>query len=116
MLWSRAENGTPPGRRTWVLVIALFALTCITSDVDVSRGFSGLERCPTLSKGDVGVCVARAQRILNDQCGEHIEPDGVFGDATVAAVRRCQAASGVIADGQLGPRTMYVLARAAAGR
>jgi peptidoglycan hydrolase-like protein with peptidoglycan-binding domain len=54
---------------------------------------------PTLRRGDGGALVALLQRFLG------VADDGVFGEATEAAVRRYQAMRGLAVDGVCGPRT-----------
>lgn len=46
------------------------------------------------------------QSTLNKVSGEHLTVDGDYGDATRAAVKRFQAANGLVADGWVGLRTM----------
>ena len=57
--------------------------------------------------------VKRLQRMLRD-AGHSLEEDGLFGQATLAAVRAFQAANGLEADGIAGPRTRAALTRKAA--
>ena len=60
-----------------------------------------------------GAAVKRLQRMLGD-AGHPLEEDGLFGQATLTAVRAFQAANGLEADGIVGPRTRAALSRGAA--
>lgn len=90
-----------------MIALAVFALigALLTTDGGSVARATGLERCPNLTKGDIGLCVARAQQVLNRRCDAHIAVDGIFGDLTVGAVKSCQEASGLEPDGQIGPLT-----------
>jgi N-acetyl-anhydromuramyl-L-alanine amidase AmpD len=64
---------------------------------------------PTLGKGETGYQVKRLQRVLA-HCG--FAPgtiDGVFGPATITAVKAAQKAHGLHADGVAGPLTWHAL-------
>lgn len=58
---------------------------------------------PTLERGAKGDLVAAIQRALN------LEPDGIFGPATEAALRRFQNEHGLRPDGVVGPKTLPLL-------
>ena len=58
---------------------------------------------PTLRLGDRGLPVVNVQRLLK------VRLDGVFGAETEGAVRRFQAANGLLVDGVVGPRTWALL-------
>ena len=66
------------------------------------------------SQGSSGSCVVELQKLTN-KCvtakgaGGTISADGAFGPLTKDAVIRCQRASGLAADGIVGPRTWGVL-------
>ena len=62
----------------------------------------------TLEVTSRGVAVRRLQRLL-DEAGYVLEQDGLFGQATLAAVRAFQAYNGLEADGIVGPRTRAAL-------
>jgi len=63
-----------------------------------------------LDKGDRGDDVRRLQLQLNDSNVEpHIVVDGIFGDATDAAVRDFQTKMGLTVDGKVGPITWMAL-------
>ncbi len=49
------------------------------------------------------------QRALNELGFDAGRPDGVYGDATAAAVRRFQRDAGLAPDGIVGPRTLRAL-------
>lgn len=49
------------------------------------------------------------QQTLNAVAGEHLVVDGDYGTATRAAVKRFQAANGLVADGWVGLKTMGAL-------
>jgi hypothetical protein len=57
-----------------------------------------------LTLGDRGPEVVALQKALNAR-GENLETDGIFGTGTRAAVVAFQAASGLVPDGVVGPRT-----------
>ena len=62
-----------------------------------------------LRKGSRGDEVKEVQGLLNDKGYGQIGVDGIFGRGTEKAVKRFQAASGLPADGIVGPNTMKVL-------
>ncbi|MFW6032454.1 MAG: N-acetylmuramidase domain-containing protein [Phycisphaeraceae bacterium] len=64
----------------------------------------------TLRHGSRGPSVERLQRDLARR-GHALEPDGVFGPATEAAVRRFQRERGLVIDGIAGPKTRHALQR-----
>lgn len=63
---------------------------------------------PTLHKGAAGVSVEKLQRALGAM-GLAVVIDGFFGPATLAAVKKFQAHSGIGADGAVGPLTWNAL-------
>jgi peptidoglycan hydrolase-like protein with peptidoglycan-binding domain len=65
---------------------------------------------PTLRQGDSGAAVSELQQLLNAK-GINITVDGVFGDATRAAVVQFQKQSGIATDGVVGPQTWQALRR-----
>ncbi len=65
---------------------------------------------PTLRQGDSGVAVTELQQLLNAK-GINIAVDGIFGDATRAAVVQFQKQSGIATDGVVGPQTWQALRR-----
>lgn len=65
---------------------------------------------PTLEITARGAAVRRLQRLLGE-AGHPLEEDGLFGQATLAAVRAFQADNGLAADGIVGPRTRSALRR-----
>lgn len=58
---------------------------------------------PTLRRGAHGGMVERLQRLLG------LDPDGVFGPVTEAALRAFQRSLGLVPDGIAGPKTWAVL-------
>lgn len=58
-----------------------------------------------LRHGDRSQAVRDLQRKLNDR-GAKLIADGVFGDATEAAVRAYQVKAGLVSDGIAGPKTL----------
>lgn len=62
----------------------------------------------TLRHGDRSQAVRELQRKLGER-GAKIAADGVFGDATEAAVRAYQQQAGLVADGIAGPKTLASL-------
>ena len=65
---------------------------------------------PTLRPGDSGAAVIELQQLLNAK-GLNITVDGVFGDATRAAVVQFQRQNGLVADGVVGTQTWQALRR-----
>jgi peptidoglycan hydrolase-like protein with peptidoglycan-binding domain len=65
---------------------------------------------PTLRQGDSGAAVSELQQLLNAK-GINITVDGVFGNATRAAVVQFQQQSGIATDGVVGPQTWQALRR-----
>ena len=59
---------------------------------------------PLVKEGDQGHPVLTLQSLLRAH-GQDIAGDGVFGPATLAAVKAVQTAGGVAADGIVGPQT-----------
>ncbi|TCO62889.1 peptidoglycan hydrolase-like protein with peptidoglycan-binding domain [Actinocrispum wychmicini] len=65
--------------------------------------------CPTLiEQGERDGCVTELQSLLN-QHGAGLSLDGIFGPATLAAVKAFQADNAPPADGIVGPNTKYAL-------
>jgi hypothetical protein len=58
-----------------------------------------------LKRGARGLEVARVQAMLNAHGASHLNPDGVFGSKTEAAVRKFQEQNKLEVDGVVGPRT-----------
>ena len=69
----------------------------------------------TLRSGARGDSVSTLQRALNDR-GASLRVDGVYGPATLQAVRDFQASSGLAVDGVAGRRTWSALGTAPAAR
>lgn len=65
---------------------------------------------PILRQGDSGAAVTNLQQSLNAK-GIKIAVDGIFGDATRAAVVQFQKQSGIATDGIVGPKTWQALRR-----
>jgi peptidoglycan hydrolase-like protein with peptidoglycan-binding domain len=65
---------------------------------------------PMLRQGDSGAAVTKLQQLLNAK-GINIAVDGIFGNATRAAVVQFQQQSGLVADGIVGPQTWQALRR-----
>ena len=59
---------------------------------------------PIVRRGDGGANVRALQRLLLHR-GENLDPDGVFGPSTEAAVKAFQSANGLGADGAVGTQT-----------
>jgi FlaG/FlaF family flagellin (archaellin) len=68
----------------------------------------------TVRKGDGGEAVRAVQQALAD-LGYDVAVDGNFGEQTAAAVVAFQTASGLDPDGVVGPATYAALAQAASG-
>ncbi|MDQ1038416.1 peptidoglycan hydrolase-like protein with peptidoglycan-binding domain [Streptomyces sp. V3I8] len=65
--------------------------------------------CPeNIVEGQSGGCVATLQSLLNGK-GQSLDVDASFGPATLAAVKAFQSASGLTADGAVGPNTKTAL-------
>ncbi|CAA9295603.1 hypothetical protein AVDCRST_MAG92-4659 [uncultured Coleofasciculus sp.] len=67
---------------------------------------------PVLRQGDSGAAVTKLQQLLNAK-GINIAVDGVFGDATRAAVVQFQQQNGLVVDGIVGTQTWQALRRGA---
>lgn len=65
---------------------------------------------PTLRQGDSGAAVSELQQLLNAE-GINITVDGVFGNATRAAVVQFQQQNGLVVDGIVGTQTWQALRR-----
>jgi cell wall-associated NlpC family hydrolase len=62
--------------------------------------------CPAAIKaGQTSGCVTRLQNLLNAKAGAGLVVDGIFGNATTAAVKKWQSSHGLVADGVVGPLT-----------
>jgi len=72
----------------------------------VNRDFSSY---PTVRAGSTGSAVTAAQYQLNEEGYGPIGVDGVFGSQTRSAVVSFQTATGLTADGVVGPRTWTAL-------
>ena len=110
MLWSLAALGTPRWRPLCAVLLLAAIYALVPTDSSLLQRATGLERCPNLAKGDIGLCVTRAQVTLNTRCRQALTADGIFGADTVRAVMQCQQLLGVAADGQIGPMTKAALA------
>jgi peptidoglycan hydrolase-like protein with peptidoglycan-binding domain len=65
--------------------------------------------CPAnIVDGMTGGCVSTLQALLNGK-GQHLDVDGDFGPATLAAVRAFQSSAGIAVDGEVGPQTKAAL-------
>jgi len=64
---------------------------------------------PTLKAGARGFQVKRLQQLLAQRGFDPGSADGVFGPNTTAAVKKAQAAHGLVADGIAGPLTWQAL-------
>ncbi|MFF7072026.1 peptidoglycan-binding protein [Streptomyces pseudovenezuelae] len=65
--------------------------------------------CPdNIVEGQSGGCVTTLQSLLNGK-GQSLAVDGSFGPQTLTAVKAFQSASGLSADGQVGPNTKAAL-------
>jgi peptidoglycan hydrolase-like protein with peptidoglycan-binding domain len=65
---------------------------------------------PVLRQGDSGAAVTKLQQLLNAK-GINIAVDGVFGNATRAAVVQFQQQNGLVVDGIVGTQTWQALRR-----
>ncbi len=63
---------------------------------------AGIKR-PTLRRGATGDAVKELQKLLG------LEPDGEFGPATEAAIKKKQESANIVADGIVGPHTWGIL-------
>ena len=95
-------------------VLVVLAVGGIGTYIINRSGATGGCSSNTYSQGSSGACVAELQRLTN-KCvaakgaGAAISADGAFGPITKSAVIRCQQASGIGADGIVGPQTWRVL-------
>jgi hypothetical protein len=64
---------------------------------------------PVVSYGATGERVKTIQYLLNQQQSAGLTVDGVFGTATLNAVKTFQSAHGLTVDGQVGPQTWQAL-------
>ncbi|RII20349.1 Murein hydrolase activator NlpD precursor [Streptomyces sp. YIM 130001] len=95
-------------------------LNATTDPVDYlsARGVGLGGGWPSLDPGASGRTVVALQHLMTKR-GYELEADGAYGSASVAAVKKFQSARGLVADGQVGPRTwpvlVYALRRGASG-
>lgn len=75
----------------------------VGSLVDLIKG--DLASNPTIKLGAKGAKVVELQQALNSIIGAALNPDGVFGPKTDAAVRSFQISRSLVADGIVGPKT-----------
>ncbi|WP_460466477.1 C40 family peptidase [Calidifontibacter terrae] len=62
--------------------------------------------CPAwIQSGQTSGCVTRLQQLLNTKENAGLAVDGIFGAATVNAVKKWQSAHGLVADGIVGAAT-----------
>ncbi|MCA8923590.1 MAG: peptidoglycan-binding protein, partial [Planctomycetes bacterium] len=64
---------------------------------------------PTLRLGARGNDVVRLQNALRAKGFNPVPSDGIFGNGTLAAVRRFQSSRGLAVDGVVGPQTWRAL-------
>jgi len=69
-----------------------------------SGTFPSFSKC--LEKGDKGTQVKNLQKFLNWYGGYKLTVDGIYGSATVTAVKKFQKAEGLTADGIFGPASL----------
>lgn len=55
MLWAPPEVGTPLLHPPTAVLICCIVLALLTGDATNTDRLTGLERCPDLAKGDIGV-------------------------------------------------------------
>lgn len=63
---------------------------------------------PIITQGARGAHVSELQKLLA-QHGYHLDTDGIFGQATAAAVRLYQKTTGLVVDGIVGTQTLNTL-------
>ncbi|EAW38868.1 peptidoglycan-binding protein [Lyngbya sp. PCC 8106] len=68
-----------------------------------------LNSLPILRQGSKGEDVIQIQNNLNNYSGENLVVDGVFGNATEAAIKKFQAEKGLVVDGIVGRLTWNAL-------
>jgi peptidoglycan hydrolase-like protein with peptidoglycan-binding domain len=106
-IWSRrSPNGrayTGVNPHTDHLHIELNRSAASSLTVERLGGMPSAQPRPTVRRGDRGVAVANAQRLLR------VTADGIFGPRTEQAVRTFQQANGLKVDGIVGPRTWAAL-------
>jgi len=96
---AHAKNTYAPARRS--IVVASIAVLAISGSLAVTASASA----KALRRGDHGAKVAKVQRLLG------IHADGIFGEATVRAVRRFQKRHNITVDGLAGSSTVALLRR-----
>lgn len=87
--------------------VARYAAALRTAVARHSAASGGPEQ-PVLHLSARSPAVRRLQELLS-RAGRPLEPDGIFGQATLAAVRRFQADRGLVPDGIVGARTWSAL-------
>lgn len=60
---------------------------------------------PTIKKGSKGAYVKKAQTQLNKKDGYKLKVDGIFGSATLSAVKKFQKKNKLVVDGIVGKKT-----------
>ena len=96
---AHAKNTYAPARRS--IVVASIAALAISGSLAVTASASA----KALRRGDHGASVTRIQHLLG------IHADGIFGEATVRAVRRFQLRHHITVDGLAGASTVALLRR-----
>ena len=94
-------------RLTAVLLVLVLVLSC--------AGLGEAASAKTLKKGSRGEAVKKLQTALKEQGYYNGTVDGVYGNATVKAVKAFQKSNGLTADGIAGAKTQEKLYSASAG-
>lgn len=101
--------GTMPGTPKWLrwgIPAGLYTDEELRkAGISVDEG----KNVPTLRRGASGERVKWLQLMLNEEMGAGLDPDGVFGAKTEAAVKAFQKAHGLAVDGVCGPLTWAAL-------
>jgi Putative peptidoglycan binding domain len=97
-------NGVMPKK-----VFQFFSVSCsFLNGEPLASGFHPEGSAPPYSQGDAGFTVWSIQVALNDH-GIGVDPDGYFGQGTVAAVKAFQLSKGLAVDGIVGRASMNAL-------
>lgn len=105
---AHAQAPTAPAHRPATTTATLPAVAASPAPARTAAALRTAPSVVTLRSGARGDAVSSLQRALNDR-GASLRVDGVYGPATLEAVRGFQSSSGLVVDGVAGRRTWSAL-------